>query len=83
MNMKGREAATVKEICNVFKKQSQALVDKIKPDIDKRIENAFENVKMNEMKLLGVSHEDSTVCITATFQRLQTEKKTRQRSNEH
>ncbi len=76
MNMKGREAATVKEICNVFKKQSQALVDKIKPDIDKRIENAFENVKMNEMKLLGVSHEDSTVCITATFQRLQTEKKT-------
>jgi len=76
MNMKGREAATVKEICNVFKKQSQALVDKIKPDIDNRIENAFENVKMNEMKLLGVSHEDSTVCITATFQRLQTEKKT-------
>ena len=76
MNMKGREAVTVKEICNVFKKQSQALVDKIKPDIDNRIENAFENVKMNEMKLLGVSHEDSTVCITATFQRLQTEKKT-------
>ncbi len=76
VNMKGREAATVKEICNVFKKQSKELMDKVKPDIDKRIENAFDNIKMNEMKLLGVSHEDSTVCITATFQRLQTENKT-------
>ena len=72
-DMTGREAATIKEICTLFKKQSETLMDDIKPEIDRRVKEGFKDVEINKMKMIGVVHEDPSVCVTAAFQRLKTE----------
>ncbi len=72
-DMTGRETDTIKEICTLFKKQSETLMDDIKPEIDRRIKEGFNNVEINKRKMIGVVHEDPSVCVTAAFQRLKTE----------
>ncbi len=72
-DMTGREAETIKEICTLFKKRSETLMDDIKPEIDRRIKEGLKNVEINKMKMIGVIHEDASICVTAAFQRLKTE----------
>ena len=72
-DMTGREQATVAEICKVFKKQGAAMLQNMKPEIDKRLDDGFKNIKMNELKMLGIVHEDSNICAAATFQRFKTD----------
>ncbi len=75
-DMTGQEPATIKEICRVFKKQGDTLLEGLKPDMDKRVKEGFKNVKINEMKSMGAVHQDETICISAIFQRLKTQDNT-------
>ncbi len=72
-DLTGQESATVKEICNIFKKQGATLLKNIQPEVNRRIKDGFKNIRMNELKMLGIVHEDPTICAAATFQRLRTD----------
>jgi len=72
-DMTGQEPATIKEICEIFKKQGDTLIEGLKPDMNKRVQEGFKNVKINEMKSMGVMYQDTTICISGIFQRLKTQ----------
>ena len=72
-NFTGLETQIIKSVCDIYKKQGNTLLDGLKADIDKRIEEGFANIKLNENKMLGVVKEASDICVVAVAQRLKTE----------
>lgn len=76
IDMQGREGATLKEICNLYKKQGAELLQSLSPEIKQRLKDGFNDIQINQMKLLGIVHEDENMCAAAAFQRLKTDDNT-------
>lgn len=72
-NLSGKEGPTTKAICNVFKKQGAELMDALKPEARKRVAEGFENVQLNEVKMIAVVHDTADICAASTYQRLKTD----------
>ncbi len=72
LDLTGKEAESIKSICDVYKKQGGTMLKNMEKDINKRVQDSFKNVKMNKIQLLGVVKENEEICAVATFQRLKT-----------
>lgn len=72
----GQESLIIKSVCDVYKKQGESLFDGLKADIDKRIEEGFANIKLNQNKMIGVIKETNDICVIAVAQRLKSEANT-------
>ena len=75
MNLQGQEKNTIKMVCEIFKKQADQLYKDVTKEVNEKAKEVFKNVKVNEMKSLGVVHEDPSMCAAATYQKSLTEEK--------
>jgi hypothetical protein len=64
---------TLKEICAFTRQQGAKVTSEIMPDIQKRVEDVLHEVKLNEMKFIGVVDEDANACYVVFLQKLKTE----------
>lgn len=76
LDFTGKESQSIGQICDVFKKQGAEVLNTVKPEVNERIKSGFGDIKLNELKMLGVVHDLEDICAVATFQRLKTEKNT-------
>lgn len=65
--------AVIKQLCGVMRQQASADVDWISKDINQRIAEANDVIKINELKFLGVIGEDDNGCYAAMIQKIATE----------
>ena len=70
VDLKGKETETLKAVCKVFKKQAKEIFKDVKKEANERASQSFENLKLNEIKPLGVIHEDPQMCAAAVFQKI-------------
>jgi hypothetical protein len=63
---------TLKQICAYTRQQGGKVTSEIMPDIQKRVEDVLEEVKLNEMKFIGVVDEDANACYVVFLQKLKT-----------
>jgi hypothetical protein len=66
-------AETLKQVCAFTRDQGQKVTADITPDLQKRVEDVLNEVKLNEMKFLGVVDEDATACYVVFLQKIKTE----------
>jgi hypothetical protein len=63
----------VAKVCAATREQGEKTVSGLLPDANKRLEEVMKDVKMNEMRFLGVLDEDATACYTLVLQKITTE----------
>jgi hypothetical protein len=66
-------AETLKQICEFTRQQGEKVTSEIVPGIQKRVEDVLNEVKLNEMKFIGVVDEDANACYVVFLQKLKTE----------
>jgi hypothetical protein len=71
----GTPEAVIRALCNEMRSRAQQIIDqssRIK-DVKSRVEKLMGDLKINEMKFLGVLDEEPLVCYAASLLKLQTE----------
>lgn len=76
IDMRGRERATIREVCNLYKKQGAAQIQSLTQEIEHRLIEGLKFIQMNEMKVLGIVYEDETICTMAMYQKLRSDENT-------
>ena len=66
-------AEGIKQICAPLRTEGEKLFAGVTTDVKTRMETAFKDVKVNEMRFLGVLAEDASGCYFALLQKLRTE----------
>jgi len=61
------------QFCQQFKNSGQKVIDKISPEIDKRISAMSEKIKVNEQRMFGVLDAPDNGCVVMMLQRIKAE----------
>jgi hypothetical protein len=69
-NLQASPTEVIKGMCAQMRAQGESFTTSVTPDVQKRFDEVMKTVKINEMKFLGVLHEDSKTCYAALMQRI-------------
>jgi len=65
-----------KQFCDQFRGQGQAIMDKVSPEVDKRIASMSDKIKVNEQRMFGVIDGANESCFVLLLQKISTENDT-------
>lgn len=74
VDLTGQEASTSREICNVLRRQGDAIVSG--PEVQRtreRFNSLSDSVKLNEATFIGVVYEDDQACYASLVQKVRTD----------
>ncbi|MGI9407938.1 MAG: hypothetical protein ACR2O4_16300 [Hyphomicrobiaceae bacterium] len=66
-------AAYRKQFCDQFRNQGQTLIDKISPDVNKRISSMSADIAINEQRMFGVVNGEDERCYVLLLQKIKAE----------